>query len=412
MKRFVLISTLLFASCVVGLANDNEFVGAFDPHLVAELDDLEQVIFKPAVDLSKLKLSGPVEKGAEVTLGWLFDVRRDKPAIQTLLVEPKKEAPYLLADLDLNGAVDANERFGLKASADGNPYEWDATIALPIAGGGPFTTAPLYVRYLRNVRWAEMRQGERMLLESRTVNARGAVDLRGRKTLVQYSFDLQNKKVDFVTGTFAVDVDGDGKLDLDRFSAEAADARAGAAIFRVGDLYVSTKRADVEKNQITMRSHSASDYKRIPLSVGTEMPDFQFTDFDGKKRRFSEYRGKYVLVDFWGMWCPPCREELPYLREAHRRFQARGFEIVGMNTDESGIVPQVKAALNKNGMTWVQARRESIQNLIEALRISSYPTTVLIGPDGKVLSLNNTRKGQPSLRGKELLESLEEVIGQ
>jgi hypothetical protein len=71
----------------------------------------------------------------------------------------------------------------------------------------------------------------------------------------------------------------------------------------------------------------------------------------------------------------------------------------------------VKAALERNEMNWVQATRGSIQDVIEALRISSYPTTVLVGPDGKVVSLNNTRKGQPSLRGRSLLGSLEEVMG-
>jgi hypothetical protein len=81
-----------------------------------------------------------------------------------------------------------------------------------------------------------------------------------------------------------------------------------------------------------------------------------------------------------------------------------------MNTDEPDILSQVKSVLEKNGMTWPQAKRESILGVIRNLRIHSYPTTMLIGPDGKVISLNNVRKGEPSLRGKELLKSLEELL--
>ena len=161
-----------------------------------------------------------------------------------------------------------------------------------------------------------------------------------------------------------------------------------------------------------MRSHQAADYKRVELAVGTVMPDFEFTDFDGKKHRFSEYRGKIVLLDFWGMWCPPCRAELPHLKAAYSKFQPRGFEIVGMNTDEIDAVPQVKKTLRDNGMDWVQAKRESIEHVIRALRISSFPTTVLVGADGKVLSLNNTLKGQPGLRGQALVEPIEGALEQ
>jgi peroxiredoxin len=144
--------------------------------------------------------------------------------------------------------------------------------------------------------------------------------------------------------------------------------------------------------------------------MGGQVPEFEFTDFNNKKRRVSEFRGKYLLIDFWGMWCPPCRQELTYLRAAYQRFQARGFEILGMNTDRSEEVSQIKAQLEKNGITWPQARRETIIATIRNLRIHSYPTTVLVGPDGRILSLNNRRKDQPELRGKELLKSLDQLL--
>jgi peroxiredoxin len=386
----------------------DEYIGKFEPQLVANRQDLEQVVFRP-MDLSKLKMAKLPDRDGVVTAGRLYHALSDKSAILTLLVEPEGEDPYLYADVDLNDSLDENERFALKREEDENPYLWQATVKQPLKESF-FQSFPLFVQYYKRVRLEDMREGERLVTESRTAYARGAVDIQGRKTLVQYSFSPRSKKINPSSGKLGVDTDADGEINMDPFSPEAAETEDEPVVFRVGDVYVSTKKADLEKNQITMKSHSASDYKRIELRVGGDAPDFEFMDFNNRKRRVSEFRGKYVLIDFWGMWCPPCRRELPYLRAAYQRFQARGLEILGMNTDTPEIVSQIKPQLEKQGMTWPQAKRESILGTIRNLRIHSYPTTFLIGPDGKILSLNNTRKDQPGLRGQELLRSLDQLL--
>jgi thiol-disulfide isomerase/thioredoxin len=412
-RRFVssLLSVLVLLSPMVppAVAADNEYTGKFEPQLAANLDDLEQVVFKPMSDLSKIKFAKPIEDKATVTAGRLYHALSDKSAILTLLVEPEGEDPYIYADIDLNNAMDENERFELKRGEDDNPYLWETTINQPLKEG-LFRSFPQFVRYFRGVQIDELKQGERMMQESRKAFARGTVQIQEKGVLVQYDYDPRGKKVVPNKGKLGVDSDGNGDIDLDPFSPEMAETEDEAVVFRVGNLYVSTKRADVEKNQIIMKSHSASDYKRIELRVGGEVPDFEFTDFNNKKRKLSEFRGKHVLIDFWGMWCPPCRRELPYLKAAYSRYQARGFEILGMNTDEPEIMAQVKGVLAKNDMNWTQARRESITTIIRNLRIHSYPTTLLVGPDGKIISLNNSKKGEPALRGKDLLKSLDELL--
>jgi peroxiredoxin len=251
-----------------------------------------------------------------------------------------------------------------------------------------------------------------LILQSTKTVARGYVDFQGQKTRVHYDYSPRNKKINPMKCSLGVDGDGDGEIDLDRFSPEAAQSREEVVIFRVGDNYVSTKRADLEKNQIIMRSHSAGEYKRVELKMGGQVPDFQFTDFQGKKRRLSEFRGKYVLIDFWGTWCGPCRRELPYLKTAYRNFQPRGLEILGMNTDEPELLSQIKPWMEKNGLVWPQATLDSIREIIRSYRIHSYPTTLLIDAQGKVISLNQTKRGQPSLRGQELLKSLDRLLPQ
>jgi len=388
---------------------DQEFTGKLEPQLVVNRDDQEQVVFRPMRDLSKIKIAKPPDADATVTAGRLYHALSDKSAILALLVEPESEDPYLLVDVDMNNSFDEKERFNLSRDEDNNAYIWQATINEPLKEG-LFQSFPLFVQYFKNVRTDEMKEGDRLMLESRTAFARGSVDIQGKRTLVQYAYNPRTKRINPTNGKLGVDCDGDGEIDMDAFSPEAADTEDEAVVFRVGNTFVSTRKVDLEKNQITMKSHSASDYKRIELRMGGEAPEFEFTDFNNKKRRLSEFRGKYLLVDFWGMWCPACRQELPYLRNAYRRFQPRGLEILGMNTDSPEIVSQIKPQLEKSGITWPQAKRESIIGAIRNLRIHLYPTTFLIGPDGKILSLNNTRKDQPALRGKELLKSLDEIL--
>lgn len=403
---------LLMASLLIVMASppaDQEYTGKLEPPLVVNRDDREQVVFRPMRDLSRIKIAKPPDSDATVTAGRLYQALTDKSAILALLVEPQGEDPYLLADVDMNQELDEKESFPFEREEDDNPFIWQATVNEPLKEG-LFPSFPLFVQYLKRVRTEDMKEGERLILESRTAFARGSVDIQGKKTLVQFDYNPRSRKISPTSGKIGVDCDADGEIDMDAFSPEAAETDDEAVVFRVGNAYVSTKKVDVEKNLITMKSHSASDYKRIELRMGGQVPEFEFTDFNNKKRKVSEFRGKYLLIDFWGMWCPPCRAELTYLRAAYQRFQARGFEILGMNTDQSEQVPQIKSQLEKNGITWPQAKRESIITTIRNLRIHSYPTTVLVGPDGKILSLNNTRKDQPALRGKELLKSLDELL--
>jgi thiol-disulfide isomerase/thioredoxin len=405
---------LLAASVIIALAGttlstaasipgDTEYYGKLDPELIPHVKDMEQVVFKPINDLSKIKFAKPLESGIKITAGRLYHPPQDKSSILALLVEPDDDSePYLYADLDQDNLMADSERFALKRGEDNNPYILETTLKLPLKSP-LFQSYPVVVQYYKNVQWDEMGADERLILQSKEAFARGQVDIGGRKTLVQYGFNAQSKKISVSNGSFGVDGNGDGKIVVDRFSPESADAREETVIFRVGDAFVSTRRVDIEKNQITMRSHPASDYKRVEVLVGSEVPDFQFTDFNGKKRKLSEFRGKYVLLDFWAAWCPPCRRELPYQKAAYSRFQPRGFEILGMNNDEDPS--QIKDWLKKNGLVWPQATMSSIRDLEIRYRINLFPTSLMIGPDGKVLLVD-----QDKMRGRDLLKTLDQML--
>ncbi len=231
--------------------------------------------------------------------------------------------------------------------------------------------------------------------------------LDGGKILVQFQVNNENGKVSGRDGYLGMDADGNGKIDMSFVSSESAYAKNESVIFRVGEHYLSTKSLDSEKGIFVLQAHPASDYKRIELRLGAEIPNFDFTDFEGKARKVSEFRGKYLLMEFWGTWCGPCVAEVPNYKKAYEKYQSRGFEILGMDEDKE--FDQVKKFISEQGITWTNATTASIKELIEQrFRITAFPTTILLDPKGKIISLG--RKDQLPLRGEELLNTLEKLM--
>ncbi|HUR98693.1 MAG TPA: TlpA disulfide reductase family protein [Pyrinomonadaceae bacterium] len=399
----VLVCLLIAPSSFAG---GGEFTGQFETALVVNAEETERITFTPAPK-ERAKDAGTFDEDTQFTTAQLLDPLTGQASLLALLVEEADEDPVLFVDRDDDNRISAGERVELKNPE--NPYLWEATVMLP-AKGGFFTTCPIRVQYFQRVKTEKMTDDERLVVQTTEVLARGMVDVNGRKVAVQYAL-VEKKKVNAREGWLGMDTDGDGKVDMDNLSPEAAKADNEAVVFRVGNTYLSTKKADAEKNQIILREHDAKEYKRLELYFGKEFPDFTFSDFEGKKRKLSEFRGKYVLLDIWGFWCPPCRKELPYIKEAHKRFANRNLEVIGLNTDADYTVDSMKKALKDNGMIWTQAKFESVVDFLRGgLRVSSFPTTFLISPEGKILSMSRQERKEPDLRGADLLESLDEIL--
>lgn len=408
--RSLSIIALLLISAASAFAGDTEFQGQFDKTLAANIEQVKRVVFKyfPNNQIKHLK---SFKESAHNATTRIYNPLTGKSNLLASIVEIEDEDPFLMVDLNGDNVYQDNEQFALKEEEEDNPYLWNTTINIPLADGF-FTSCPIYVRYFRSVRTSQMTDDDRLLTQTTDVFARGSVDVHGKKVLVQYSYNFADKIVSAQESWLGVDSDGNGEIDMDSLSFEAA--RSGekeTVVFRAGQTYLSTKKVDLAKNLIVMREHQQREYKRKELRMGEEFPDFEFTDFEGKKRKFSEFRGKYVLIDIWGIWCPACRDEVPYIRESYKRFQNRNLEVLGINTDETYTLDQLKATLLKNDMKWPQARFESIFDFLRVnLRITSFPSTFLISPEGKILSMARSDRDEPDLRGKDLVTTLDKML--
>lgn len=109
-----------------------------------------------------------------------------------------------------------------------------------------------------------------------------------------------------------------------------------------------------------------------------------FTSIDGKAVKPADYKGKYLLLNFWGEWCKPCIKEINDMVKIFSSYPRDKFEIIGfINTSKPALVKKI---IKEKGMKWnnIIAPPE----LLEHFRIKAYPTNILIYPDGKAEVLN------------------------
>ena len=120
-------------------------------------------------------------------------------------------------------------------------------------------------------------------------------------------------------------------------------------------------------------------------AVGEPLADFSLPGLDGQPVRLSDYAGRPVLLNFWASWCPPCREETPYLNAFYQQHQSEGFIILAVNAGESRDV--AASAAEYWGMEFPVLVDKSY-TLTDRLMITSYPTSILIGRDGRVKAIH------------------------
>lgn len=119
---------------------------------------------------------------------------------------------------------------------------------------------------------------------------------------------------------------------------------------------------------------------------GMEAPDFKSTAIDGGELSLAGFRGRYVLLDFWGTKCGPCLEGLPDLKSVYSSFSRDRFEIVGIAQDDPTWLRQF---VSDNGIEWPQVTQDRSEDgaadILDAYRVTGIPSYFLIDPDGRLL---------------------------
>ncbi|GGH63277.1 thiol-disulfide isomerase/thioredoxin [Filimonas zeae] len=164
--------------------------------------------------------------------------------------------------------------------------------------------------------------------------------------------------------------------------------------YRLGELdSVYNGLSDKYKNTRPGKGLASKIASLKVIRDGGPAPDFAKPDINGKSVKLSDFRGKYVLLDFWGSWCAPCRAANPHLKELYAQYAAKGFEIVGVASEKVSGQEQAekmwKAAVEKDGLTWTNLlnnEKEMQQDVTAMYSIEGYPTQILLDKEGKIIA--------------------------
>ncbi len=135
-------------------------------------------------------------------------------------------------------------------------------------------------------------------------------------------------------------------------------------------------------------------------AVGAMAPVFTQNDVNDKPVSLADFRGKYVLVDFWASWCGPCRGENPNVVKAYNQYKTKNFTILGVSLDRPGKKDDWLAAIKTDGLVWTQVSDLKFwdNEVAKLYGIQSIPQNYLLDPTGKIIGKN--------LRGDELEKKL------
>lgn len=175
---------------------------------------------------------------------------------------------------------------------------------------------------------------------------------------------------------------------------------------------LSTARAEEYYNRLSEKSKATEEGKTLYAKiqgfknayVGAMVKSFELPDQHGKTQSFEQYKGKYVLLDFWASWCSPCRASFPRVREVYSKLKGKNFEIINISIDQNKQA--WLKAVGEEANPWPQLYDDT-KISSSLFNVSAVPTSYLIDPTGKIImkEIGFDPKG-----GGEMEKKLEEIF--
>ena len=161
-----------------------------------------------------------------------------------------------------------------------------------------------------------------------------------------------------------------------------------------------------ELHSLSMYKELVNDVLSANLKVGSQAPDISGRTPDGENLSLSDFRGKYVFLDFWASWCAPCRREIPYLKEV-LAYSGESDNIVVLSYSIDDEYEDWVGCIADNGLlhrNWVHISALKGWNSegIKLFGVKGVPFTALIDPNGNVVAFE--------LRGEEMVKRLKKIV--
>jgi len=151
-----------------------------------------------------------------------------------------------------------------------------------------------------------------------------------------------------------------------------------------------TNLSEEVKNLSTAKELAGRIQAEKIIKVGNVAPDFTQPDVNGNPIRLSDFRGRYILIDFWASWCGPCRAENPNLVKAYNQYKNQGLEILGVSLDDKKGREAWLKAIEQDGLSWIHVSDlNGWSNEAAVLYgVRGIPQNYLVDPEGKIVAYN------------------------
>ncbi|MCY7348411.1 MAG: TlpA family protein disulfide reductase [Pyrinomonadaceae bacterium] len=152
---------------------------------------------------------------------------------------------------------------------------------------------------------------------------------------------------------------------------------------------VSPSNVSIAPNSTTAEVNGAN-FPPVPSGLYQA----EIKDLEGKTFKLEDKKGKVVLVNLWATWCGPCIAEMPHLKEMQDKYQARGFEVLGLNTGdnetgEAEPVEKIKAFVAQKQLNYPigYADENFFSQMLKVTRMAGIPQSILINREGKMTGI-------------------------
>ena len=128
------------------------------------------------------------------------------------------------------------------------------------------------------------------------------------------------------------------------------------------------------------------DMRKLVIHPEPEaVPDISFVDAANAEVSLDQYRGKYVLVNFWATWCAPCRKEMPSLSALQAEFGGDDFEVVTIATGRNPVAG-MRRFFEEVGVDNLPLYRDPKQQLARQMAVLALPVSVILDPEGREIA--------------------------
>ncbi|MDY7396946.1 TlpA disulfide reductase family protein [Aureibaculum sp. 2210JD6-5] len=196
-------------------------------------------------------------------------------------------------------------------------------------------------------------------------------------------------------------------------------------LFLLGDMQYNEAKAfydnfDSKYSDTKWAKKLSEEIEKLKKGVpGAMAGDFNATDINGNPIKLADFKGNYLLIDFWASWCVPCRKGNPHLISLYKKYNPKGLEILGVSDDDRNPDAWRKAIKKDNigiwrhvlrGLEYKEGTHERInidKDISEGYNIHTLPTKILINPEGMIVGRYGGGGGTDEDLDRDLAEIFE-----